>query len=66
MLKGHPELIHAPLCDMGLIVGGWPMMVRDGCGATIVSMAHMKDKNSLINHARRAPQLIHAPLCDMG
>jgi hypothetical protein len=43
------------------------MMVRDGCGAQKSSwMAHMKDKNSLINHAKVAPQLIHAPWCDMG
>jgi hypothetical protein len=29
---------------MGLVVGGWPMMVRDGCGAQKSSrMAIMKD-----------------------
>jgi hypothetical protein len=31
--------------DMGLIVGGWPMMVRDGPRrAKIIWMAHVKDK----------------------
>jgi hypothetical protein len=33
-----------------VVVGGWPMMVRDGLRrAKIIRMAHMKDKNSLIN-----------------
>jgi hypothetical protein len=61
--KGAPQLIRAPLVGHGLVVGGWPMMVRDGCGrAKIIQMAHVKDKNSPFNHAKGAPQLIRAPL----
>jgi hypothetical protein len=31
--KVAPQLIRAPVVGHGLVVGGWPMMVRDGWGA---------------------------------
>jgi hypothetical protein len=48
MLEGT-RIDSCPVVGHGLIVGGWPMMVRDGCGAQKSSgWRHMKDNNSLI------------------
>jgi hypothetical protein len=45
-------------------------MAHDGARwlgrAKIIRMAHVKDKNSPINHAKGAPQLIRAPWWGMG
>jgi hypothetical protein len=55
MPKGTP-IDSCPVVWHGLIVGGWPMMVRDGCGAQkFIWHGSYEDKNSLINHAKGTP-----------